>query len=69
MLGFGLPGGMEWIIIAMVGLLIFGKRLPSIARSVGSSLTEFKKGVSGVKDGIKELENDVKMDVEQLETK
>ena len=63
MLGFGLPGGMEWIIIAMVGLLIFGKRLPSIARSVGSSIIEFKKGVKGAKDGLKELENDVKIDV------
>lgn len=67
MLGFGLPGGMEWIIIAMFGLLIFGKRLPSVARSVGSSIIEFKKGVKGAKDGIKEIENDVKMDVKPLE--
>jgi len=59
-LAFGLPGGLEWVAIAMVGLLIFGKRLPSVARSVGSSIIEFKKGISDIKDGAKQLESDVK---------
>lgn len=34
--------------IVLVGLLLFGSRLPSIARSVGKSITEFKKGVKDV---------------------
>lgn len=40
----------HWEIIAIVavGLLLFGSRLPSIARSVGKSITEFKKGVKDV---------------------
>ena len=35
------------LIVAFVSLLIFGNRLPSVMRSLGKSVTEFKKGVSG----------------------
>lgn len=55
-----MPQGYEWLIILVVALLIFGKRLPEIARSVGKSLTEFKKGISEAKDTHDELVNDVK---------
>ena len=49
---FGLPGGAEWIIIGLVALLIFGRRLPDVARSIGKSIVEFKKGIKDVKDDI-----------------
>ncbi|HEV3164281.1 MAG TPA: twin-arginine translocase TatA/TatE family subunit [Isosphaeraceae bacterium] len=45
-------GGPELLIIGFVALLIFGNRLPSVMRSVGKSITEFKKGVAGVDDEI-----------------
>jgi len=42
---FGLPGHMEVILIIFVILLLFGaKKLPELARSLGKSLNEFKKG-------------------------
>jgi sec-independent protein translocase protein TatA len=47
-----MPGTFEWIIIAVVALLIFGRRLPEVARSVGKSIVEFKKGIKDVKGDI-----------------
>ena len=46
MLGiFNLPGGWEWIVILVALLLLFGSRLPKVMRSMGKSVTEFKKGM------------------------
>jgi sec-independent protein translocase protein TatA len=50
---FGLmPGPTELMIIGGIALLIFGNRLPSVMRSLGKSVTEFKKGVEGVDDDL-----------------
>ncbi len=43
----GMP---ELLIVAFVSLLIFGNRLPSVMRSLGKSVTEFKKGISGIEE-------------------
>jgi sec-independent protein translocase protein TatA len=44
-LALGLPGGGEWLWIVLVVVLLFGARkLPELARSLGRSLSEFKKG-------------------------
>ncbi len=56
----GIPGGWEWIVILVIALLIFGKRLPEIARSVGKSLTAFKKGVHEAEETKDELVDDIK---------
>ena len=44
--------GPELIIVGFVALLIFGNRLPGVMRSLGKSVTEFKKGVSGIEEDI-----------------
>ena len=44
------PGLPEMVVIGAVALLIFGKRLPEIARSVGKSIVEFKRGLKDVRD-------------------
>ncbi len=51
-LAFGLPGPTEMMIVGVVALLIFGNRLPSVMKSLGKSVTEFKKGVAGIEDDI-----------------
>lgn len=58
-LAIGMPQGFEWIFIAAIGLLIFGKRLPDVGRSLGQGIVQFKKGLKGVEEDI-ETESDKK---------
>ena len=44
--------GPEILIIGFVALLIFGNRLPGVMRSLGKSVTEFKKGVAGIEEDL-----------------
>jgi sec-independent protein translocase protein TatA len=45
---------MEWVIVILAVLLLFGsKRIPDLARSLGQSIKEFKKGAREVTDEIK----------------
>jgi sec-independent protein translocase protein TatA len=48
---FGLSP-MEIAIVGAVAVLLFGSRLPSVARSLGKSMTEFKKGLSGIEEDV-----------------
>ena len=45
-------GWQELIILAILGLLIFGKRLPEVGKSLGKGIVSFKKGLQGVEDEI-----------------
>lgn len=42
------PGPVQMMIVLLIALLLFGNRLPSVMRSLGRSITEFKKGVNDV---------------------
>lgn len=57
---FGL-GSTELIVLGIVILLLFGNRLPSVMRSLGRGVVEFKKGVQGIdeeiNDGDQKLED------------
>ncbi|HEX3659748.1 MAG TPA: twin-arginine translocase TatA/TatE family subunit [Pirellulales bacterium] len=46
---FGL-NPMELMIVGVVAVLLFGNKLPSVARSLGKSVTDFKKGMSGIEE-------------------
>lgn len=54
------PGPMEWGVIGLVAVLIFGNKLPSIARSVGSSFVEFKSGLKSGEDSIKDMNDELR---------
>lgn len=67
-LGFGLGGigPMEWCIIGFVAVLIFGNRLPAIARSVGGSFVEFKRGLKGIDNEVKETVKEANATLEEV---
>jgi len=49
---FGMGGPWELVIVLFIALLLFGKRLPEVARSMGKGIVEFKKGVRGIEDEV-----------------
>ena len=51
---------MEIVVILAILVLLFGRRLPEIARSVGKSFTEFKKGLNEAKETQDDVVNDVR---------
>lgn len=49
---FGI-GPTEMLVVGIVAVILFGSRLPSVARSLGKSIVEFKKGMSDIEKDLK----------------
>lgn len=55
LLFLSLPGGMEWVIILFVVLLLFGgKKIPELMRGLGKGIREFNSARSSIETEIKE---------------
>jgi sec-independent protein translocase protein TatA len=42
----------EIIVLAVIGILLFGRKLPEISKYLGKSIIEFKKGMRGLEDNL-----------------
>jgi sec-independent protein translocase protein TatA len=53
MLAFiGNLGPLEWTVILIIALLLFGRRLPEVGKSFGQGIREFKKGLKETSDEV-----------------
>lgn len=58
--------GWEWIIIALVVLLLFGgKKIPELMRGLGKGVKSFKQGMKEVEDDVKEIKKEIEADSEK----
>lgn len=49
----GALGGLEWLVIILVVLLLFGaKKIPELARGMGQGINEFRKASSEIRSEI-----------------
>ena len=56
-------GMWEWVIIALVVLLLFGgKKIPELMKGMGKGVKAFKDGMHGVEDEVKDVKKDVESD-------
>lgn len=53
-------GPWQIALVAVIGLIIFGKRLPEVGKSLGKGIVEFKKGLQGLNDEIESAGKDTK---------
>jgi TatA/E family protein of Tat protein translocase len=51
---FGI-GPSEMILVGLFALLLFGNRVPEVMRSLGRGVSEFKKGISGIEEEIRQV--------------
>ena len=54
-LAFWSPGPVEMMLLAAVALLLYGGDLPNVARSWGKSLSEFRRGLSGIQNELNDV--------------
>lgn len=55
-----LPSGSEWIIIALVILLLFGgKKIPELMRGLGKGVRNFKEGINEAKEEINKTKEEI----------
>lgn len=50
-------GWPEMLILLVLGLLIFGRRLPEVGRSLGKGIVEFRRGLNGIEEEIRNESN------------
>ncbi len=60
-----MPGGWEWIVIGIIVFIVFGKKLPNTMKSLGRTVANFRQGMKGVEEEIKDVK-EIKDDIDTI---
>lgn len=63
---FHMPSMGMMLVLAAFGLILFGKRLPEVGRSLGKGIVEFKKGLKGIEEEVDQASSETKPEVKTL---
>lgn len=67
MLPMGVIGPWQWVIIALVIILLFGgKKIPELMHGLGKGVKSFKDGIKEVDDEVKEIKEVKEMTEEEV---
>jgi sec-independent protein translocase protein TatA len=50
-------GPMEWAVVLIIALLLFGRRLPEVGKSLGQGIKEFKKGLKETSEEVQKSDD------------
>ena len=59
---FGGIGYAELIVLAVVAVVLFGRKLPDVARNVGQSYAQFRQGLSELQSSMNDVKDDLSID-------
>ncbi len=65
---FGLSPS-ELVVVGVVAVLLFGSNLPEVARSLGRSYNDFKRGMSDIQNQFRQAENEFRKPLDQIASK
>ena len=63
-----MPGGWEWLIVALIGLLLFGRRLPEVGANIAKTIVGFKREINTANAQIDQAAKAPAPDEKKLET-
>ena len=58
-LAFFFPSGQEWMLILLIGIMLFGRRLPEVGRTVGRTVAQLRQGLNKLKQEV-DLDSEVR---------
>ncbi len=59
----------ELVAVGVIAVLLFGSKLPEVARSLGSSYREFRRGLNDMQQQFREVEREVTRAIDAPSTK